>query len=114
MGVEDACSWRGVARRSLVQGSVVGIVVVVVVGRLGQAGALEAAVELRCRSLVGGKVRRSVFELDIVGLVAGGSRSLDGIYLGRRCWCWRGLCRVAWSEEVVLSMCLLAEGTKAL
>jgi hypothetical protein len=52
--------------------------------------------------------------LDLVGLVVGESRFLDGIFLRWRCWCWRDSWRVVWLEEVVRSMCLLAEGIEAL
>jgi hypothetical protein len=111
-------SCRGVMRRSRVQGLVVGIVVMVV-GRWERVEALGEEVGLWCRFLVEGRVWRKVFEqvlvtLDLVELVADESRSLVGIFLQWRHLCWRGLWRVVGLEEVVPSMCLLAEGIKAL
>jgi hypothetical protein len=127
-----ASSFRGEVRRSLVRGLAVGVVVdiVVVVGRWELVGALREVAELLCRFLVGGRalgwvgrgmlvrVARRVFgrvlvKLDSVGSVVGWSMSLDGIFLRWRRWCWRGLWRVAWLEEVVRRMCPLAVGVKA-
>ena len=110
-------SCRGGMRRSRVQGLVVGIVVMVV-GRWERVVALAGAAVLLCRFLVGGRVWRKVFEqvliiLDLVELVAGGSRSSVGISLRWRHLCWRGLWRVVELEEVVPSMCLLVVGIKA-
>jgi hypothetical protein len=88
--------------------------------------ALGEEAGLWCRTLVGGKVFgrvgcrvwRRVFgnvlvELGLIGLVVGVSRSLDGICLEWRCWCWRGLCTVGRLEEVVRRTCLLVVDIEA-
>lgn len=110
-------SCRGEMRRSRDRGLAVGIVVMVV-GRWERVVALTGEVELWCRFLVEGRVRRKVLEqvliiVDLVGLVAGGSMSLVGNFLRWRHLCWRGLWRVVELEEVVPSMCLLVVGIKA-
>ena len=117
MDVTAVRSCRGGMRRSRVRGLVVGIVVMVV-GRWERVEALGEEVGLGCRFHVGGRVWRKVFEqvliiLDLVELVAGGSRSSVGISLRWRHLCWRGLWRVVELEEVVPSMCLLVVGIKA-
>jgi hypothetical protein len=114
-------SCRGVMRRSRDRGLIVGIVVMAV-DRLERVAALAGEVELWCRFLVEGRVWRRVWRrvfeqvlvtLDLVGLVAGGSMSLVGIFLQWRHLCWRGLWRVVELEEVVPSTCLPVVGIKA-
>lgn len=120
VGVPAACSCCGVVAGRMALGV---LAVVVALGRWERAAALGGELELWCKFLVEGMVfgwagRRAVgrvlVELDLVGLVLGGSMFSGGICLWWRWWCGRGSLLVVRLEDVVRCMFLLAVDMMAL